>query len=224
MPTQPSFWYHRYYGIISTCAGSIIETSIGRPGGHLDGEVVTGGVLQGGQRVGPGERAPAHGRGTGAVDQRHLLGGADGALSIDGGVAGPAFGNAGLVDVEECLDLLLGSADLAAIVQVAALTAQHVSAVVSAVAVEYVGLVAGLFVDLAADIVELVQRHVVMDLNAVLVQQILVMNFWAGWSSKRSIKPKMRTRRLSGLMNSFVAVPVIVFVSRKETMHRERHI
>ena len=38
------------------------------------------------------------------------------------------------------------------------------------------------------------------------------------------IKPKTRTRRLSGLMNSFVAVPVIVFVSRKETMHRERHI
>ena len=55
---------------------------------------------------------------------------------------------------------------------IAALTAQHVSAVVSAVAVEYVGLVAGLFVDLAADIVKLVQRHVVMDLNAVLVQQI----------------------------------------------------
>nr|DAM08241.1 MAG TPA: hypothetical protein [Caudoviricetes sp.] len=25
-------------------------------------------------------------------------------------------------------------------------------------------------------------------------------------------------------MNSFVVVPVIVFVSRKETMHRERHI
>ena len=46
----------------------------------------------------------------------------------------------------------------------------------------------------------------------------------AGWSSKRSIKPKTRTRRLSGLMNSFVVVSVIVFVSRKETMHRERHI
>ena len=50
------------------------------------------------------------------------------------------------------------------------------------------------------------------------------MNFWAGWSSKRSIKPKTRTRRLSGLMNSFVAVPVVVFVSRKETIRRERHI
>ena len=50
------------------------------------------------------------------------------------------------------------------------------------------------------------------------------MNFWAGWSSKRSIKPKTRTRRLSGLMNSFVVVPVVVFVSRKETVHRERHI
>ena len=50
------------------------------------------------------------------------------------------------------------------------------------------------------------------------------MNFWIGWSSKRSIKPKTRTRRLSGLMNSFVAVPVVVFVSRKETMQRERHI
>ena len=50
------------------------------------------------------------------------------------------------------------------------------------------------------------------------------MNCWAGWSSKRSIKPKTRTRRLSGLMNSFLQVPVVVFVSRKETMHRERHI
>ena len=49
-------------------------------------------------------------------------------------------------------------------------------------------------------------------------------NCWIGWSSKRSIKPKTRTRRLSGLMNSFVVVPVVVFVSRKETMHRERHI
>lgn len=49
-------------------------------------------------------------------------------------------------------------------------------------------------------------------------------NCWTGWSSKRSIKPKTRTRRLSGLMNSFVVVPVVVFVSRKETMHRERHI
>jgi hypothetical protein len=29
---------------------------------------------------------------------------------------------------------------------------------------------------------------------------------------------------LSGLMNSFVVVPVVVFVSRKETMQRERHI
>ena len=49
------------------------------------------------------------------------------------------------------------------------------------------------------------------------------MNCWAGWNSKRSIKPKTRTRRLSGLMNSFVAVPVVVFVLRKETIHRERH-
>ncbi len=49
-------------------------------------------------------------------------------------------------------------------------------------------------------------------------------NCWAGWSSKRSIKPKTRTRRLSGLMNSFVVVPVVVFVSRKETMQRERYI
>ncbi len=46
----------------------------------------------------------------------------------------------------------------------------------------------------------------------------------SGWNGKRSIKPKTRTRRLSGLMNSFVVVPVVVFVSRKETMHRERHI
>ena len=50
------------------------------------------------------------------------------------------------------------------------------------------------------------------------------MSYWTGWSSKRSIKPKTRTRRLSGLMNSFVVVPVVVFVSRKETMHRERYI
>ena len=50
------------------------------------------------------------------------------------------------------------------------------------------------------------------------------MNCWTGWSSKRSIKPKTRTRRLSGLMNSFLQVPVVVFVSRKETMQRERHI
>ena len=50
------------------------------------------------------------------------------------------------------------------------------------------------------------------------------MNCWTGWNGKRSIKPKTRTRRLSGLMNSFVVVPVVVFVSRKETMHRERHI
>ena len=50
------------------------------------------------------------------------------------------------------------------------------------------------------------------------------MNFWAGWNGKRSIKPKTRTRRLSGLMNSFVVVPVVVFVSRKETMQRERYI
>ena len=50
------------------------------------------------------------------------------------------------------------------------------------------------------------------------------MNCWTGWSSKRSIKPKTRTRRLSGLMNSFVVVPVVVFVSRKETMQRERYI
>ena len=46
-----------------------------------------------------------------------------------------------------------------------------------------------------------------------------------GWLERqRSIKPKTRTRRLSGLMNSFVVVPVVVFVSRKETMQRERHI
>ena len=50
------------------------------------------------------------------------------------------------------------------------------------------------------------------------------MSFWTGWSSKRSIKPKTRTRRLSGLMNSFLRTLVVVFVSRKETMHRERHI
>ena len=50
------------------------------------------------------------------------------------------------------------------------------------------------------------------------------MSFWTGWNGKRSIKPKTRTRRLSGLMNSFVVVPVVVFLSRKETMHRERHI
>ena len=50
------------------------------------------------------------------------------------------------------------------------------------------------------------------------------MSYWTGWNGKRSIKPKTRTRRLSGLMNSFVAVPVVVFVSRKETMQRERHI
>ena len=50
------------------------------------------------------------------------------------------------------------------------------------------------------------------------------MNCWTGWNGKRSIKPKTRTRRLSGLMNSFVVVPVVVFVSRKETMPRERHI
>ena len=57
--------------------------------------------------------------------------------------------------------------------------------------------------------------------NRLLVRR---MNFWTGWSSKRSIKPKTRTRRLSGLMNSFVVVPVVVFVSRKETMQRERHV
>ena len=50
------------------------------------------------------------------------------------------------------------------------------------------------------------------------------MSYWTGWNGKRSIKPKTRTRRLSGLMNSFVGVPVVVFVSRKETMQRERHI
>ena len=50
------------------------------------------------------------------------------------------------------------------------------------------------------------------------------MSYWSGWNGKRSIKPKTRTRRLSGLMNSFVVVPVVVFVSRKETMQRERHI
>ena len=36
--------------------------------------------------------------------------------------------------------------------------------------------------------------------------------------------PKTRTRRLSDLMNSFLRKPVVVFVSRKETMQRERHI
>ena len=41
---------------------------------------------------------------------------------------------------------------------------------------------------------------------------------------KRSIKPKTRTRRLSGLMNSFLRTLVVVFVSRKETMQRERYI
>ena len=50
------------------------------------------------------------------------------------------------------------------------------------------------------------------------------MNCWTGWNGKRSIKPKTRTRRLSGLMNSFLRTLVVVFVSRKETMHRERHI
>ena len=50
------------------------------------------------------------------------------------------------------------------------------------------------------------------------------MNFWTGWNGKRSIKPKTRTRRLSGLMNSFLRTLVVVFVSRKETMQRERHI
>ncbi len=49
-------------------------------------------------------------------------------------------------------------------------------------------------------------------------------NCWIGWSSKRSIKLKTRTRRLSGLMNSFLRTLVVVFVSRKETMQRERHI
>ena len=41
---------------------------------------------------------------------------------------------------------------------------------------------------------------------------------------QRSIKPKARTRRLSGLMNSFLRTLVVVFVSRKETMQRERYI
>ena len=50
------------------------------------------------------------------------------------------------------------------------------------------------------------------------------MNFWAGWNGKRSIKPKTRTRRLSDLMNSFLRTLVVVFVSRKETMQRERYI
>ena len=50
------------------------------------------------------------------------------------------------------------------------------------------------------------------------------MSYWTGWNGKRSIKPKTRTRRLSGLMNSFLRKPVVVFVSRKETMQRERHI
>ena len=50
------------------------------------------------------------------------------------------------------------------------------------------------------------------------------MSYWTGWNSKRSIKPKTRTRRLSGLMNSFLRTLVVVFVSRKETMQRERHV
>lgn len=50
------------------------------------------------------------------------------------------------------------------------------------------------------------------------------MNCWTSWNSKRSIKPKTRTRRLSGLMNSFLRTLVVVFVSRKETMQRERYI
>ncbi|WP_270443929.1 helix-turn-helix domain-containing protein [Gemmiger formicilis] len=47
-----------------------------------------------------------------------------------------------------------------------------------------------------------------------------------GWLEQQKviIKPKTRTRRLSGLMNSFLRTLVVVFVSRKETMHRERHI
>ena len=45
------------------------------------------------------------------------------------------------------------------------------------------------------------------------------------WLEQQKVnKPTTRTRRLSGLMNSFVVVPVVVFVSRKETMQRERHI
>ena len=45
------------------------------------------------------------------------------------------------------------------------------------------------------------------------------------WLEQQKVnKAKTRTRRLSGLMNSFVAVPVVVFVSRKETMQRERYI
>ena len=46
-----------------------------------------------------------------------------------------------------------------------------------------------------------------------------------GWLEQQKVnKAQNETRRLSGLMNSFVVVPVVVFVSRKETMHRERHI
>ncbi len=46
-----------------------------------------------------------------------------------------------------------------------------------------------------------------------------------GWLEQQKVnKAQTRTRRLLGLMNSFVAVPVVVFVSRKETMHRERYI
>ena len=45
------------------------------------------------------------------------------------------------------------------------------------------------------------------------------------WLEQQKVnKPKTRTRRLSGLMNSFLRTLVVVFVSRKETMHRERHI
>ena len=28
VPTQPNFWYHRYCGIINTCAGSIMDSSM----------------------------------------------------------------------------------------------------------------------------------------------------------------------------------------------------
>ncbi len=55
-----------------------------------------------------------------------------------------------------------------------ALTAQDICAIICAVSVEYIRLIAGLLVDLAAHIVELIQCHVVMNFNPVFVQQILV--------------------------------------------------
>ena len=45
------------------------------------------------------------------------------------------------------------------------------------------------------------------------------------WLEQQKVnKAQTRTRRLSCLMNSFVVVPVVVFVLRKETMQRERYI